>query len=69
LKAERKHIALFCESEPGPTFIDIGVSGNGSDFTSLGYSYTKDAGLDKYIVFAGSQNYQLKEIEVFEITA
>jgi hypothetical protein len=30
--------------------------------------YTSDTGLDGKIVFTGSKNFQVREIEVFEIT-
>jgi hypothetical protein len=36
--------------------------------TYLGDTYTNDTGLDEKVVFAGSEKFQVKEIEVFEIT-
>jgi hypothetical protein len=74
LKAEMKHKAIGCYSGCGPWFgdYDIVVSdncdANTGSFTSLGYTYTNDTGLLEFIVFAGSKNFQVKEIEVFEIT-
>jgi hypothetical protein len=76
LKAERKHKAIFCRSDYGPQFsMDIGVSDNcnanfGSWTFNFGnYSYTNDTGLYGHTVFTGSPYFQVKEIEVFEITA
>jgi hypothetical protein len=37
-------------------------------WTSLGRAYTNDTGLDGKTVFTGSQCFQVREIEVFEIT-
>jgi hypothetical protein len=75
LKAERKKYAICCNSDWGPAFggpCDIAVSGNCNantkSYTCLGYTYTNDTGLDNNVVFAGSQNFQVREIEVFEIT-
>jgi hypothetical protein len=73
LKAEKKHLAISCDSGWGPTFgNDMGVSDNcnantGSN-TYLGRAYTNDTGLDNGIVFTGSRFFQVKEIEAFEIT-
>jgi hypothetical protein len=36
--------------------------------TFLGNPYTNDTGLDGRTVFTGSRAFQVKEIEVFEIT-
>jgi hypothetical protein len=76
LKAEMKHQAIYCNSHAGPVFgsgYDIIVrencNANTDSFTSLGWSYTNDAGLRGGIVFAGSDNFRVTEIEVFEITA
>jgi hypothetical protein len=33
-----------------------------------GYSYINDTGLDKFIVLTGSRYFEVREIEVFEIT-
>jgi hypothetical protein len=72
LKAEKKHWAIFCHSGWGPNFNDIRVSDNcnantDSD-TYLGTVYTNDTGLDGETFFAGSPQFKVKEIEVFEIT-
>jgi hypothetical protein len=73
LKAEKKSVAIYCNSEWGPTFRDIGVfddcNANTDSGTSLGYTYINDTGLDAKIVFTGSFHFQVKEIEVFEIAA
>jgi hypothetical protein len=74
LDAEMKDEAIGCDSSCGPCFgSDICVHDNGNantkSFTSLGYSYTNDTGLHGKTVFTGSEYFQVKEIEVFEITA
>jgi hypothetical protein len=67
--------AVLCYSAYGPRFGypgDVYVSDdcntNNDSFTSLGRSYTNDTGLDDTIVFTGSRNFQVQEIEVFKIT-
>jgi type IV secretory pathway component VirB8 len=75
LKAEMKHQAIVYHSKWVPYFgypYDIGVSAtcntNTCNFTVLSWSYTNDTRLHREVVFTGSQNFQVKEIEVFEIT-
>jgi hypothetical protein len=76
LKAEMKHQAIYCGSGCGPIFggdyPDIRVydncNANTNSSTSLGYSYTNNTGLADTIVFTGSRDFKVKEIEVFEIT-
>jgi hypothetical protein len=73
LKAEQKHEAICCCSECGPVFYDIGVDDNCNAHTSsvayyFGRSYTNDTGLDGETFLTGSEEFQVKEIEVFEIT-
>jgi hypothetical protein len=84
LKAEKKDEAPFCNFDSGPNFFDIrvrdnssstrdsivdfGVSDNCNSWTNLGTSYTNDTGLDGKTFFTGSRNFQVKEIEVFEIS-
>jgi hypothetical protein len=73
LKAEKKDQAIGCWSYCGPDFGDIGVSENcnrnGTSYTcSFGDSYTNDTGLKGELFFTGSAHFQVKEIEVFEIT-
>jgi hypothetical protein len=76
LMAKEKHRAVFCDSGFGPCFgggYDIYVSDNcntnTNSQTGLGSTYSSDTGLKLSIVFTGSGNFQVKEIEVFEITA
>jgi hypothetical protein len=71
--AEKKQNAIHCNSSLGPAFGYTGLcvsddcnAGPGS-WTPLGHTYTNDTGLDKNIVFTGSKNFRVKEIEVFEI--
>jgi hypothetical protein len=73
LKAERKDEAILCDSDWGPHFCDIWVRDNcnantNSRTESLGDNYTNDTGLDGKTFFTGSRDFQVKEIEVFEIT-
>jgi hypothetical protein len=72
LKAEKKDKAICCDSDYGPHFNDIYVSDNSNaktnSCTELGCSYTNDTGLDGKTLFTGSKSFQVKEIEVFEIT-
>jgi hypothetical protein len=73
LKAEMKDQAIWCDSGFGPDIYDISVSDNcnantDSYTTHFGSSYTNDAGLDGETFFTGSKGFQVKEIEVFEIT-
>jgi phosphopantetheinyl transferase (holo-ACP synthase) len=72
LKAEAKWTAIYCHSNWGPHFRDIYVShncnANTDSWTELGNVYTNDTGLNGKTVFTGSLSFQVKEIEVFEIT-
>jgi hypothetical protein len=72
LRAEGKWPAIGCDSKYGPCFVGILVSddcnANTDSSTSLGHAYTNDTGLDEETVFTGSFNFQVKEIEVFEVT-
>jgi hypothetical protein len=73
LKAETKGQAIICDSDWGPHFYDIVVSDNCNENTRsyteyFGNSYTNDTGLDGNTFFTGSTYFQVKEIEVFEIT-
>jgi hypothetical protein len=72
LKATEKQRAVCSNSEWGPYFRDVRVSdncnANTSSSASLGDVYTNDTGLNEDTVFTGSKNFQVKEIEVFEIT-
>jgi hypothetical protein len=67
-----KQWAINCDSEWGPFFCDMGVSDNCNanthSWTSLGIIYTNNTGLDGKTVFRGSENFQVKEIELVEIT-
>jgi hypothetical protein len=79
LKADRKQFAIHCGSGHGPTFgcypPDIAVYTNchiegGATHTSgFGRTYLNDTGVTDGIVLTGSQKFQVKEIEVFEIIA
>jgi hypothetical protein len=72
LKAEEKSQAILCHSQCALHFSDMGVSDNCNantrSWTCLGNVYTNDTGLDDKTVFTGSVDFQVKEIEVFEIT-
>jgi hypothetical protein len=66
-----EYFALGCGSRCGPDFIDICVLDDCNvktdNFTELGGFYVNDSGLDGKKVFTGSPEFQVKEIEVFEI--
>jgi hypothetical protein len=70
--AEKKHKAMICISKCGPCFGGILVSdncnANTKSYTQLGHVYTNNTKLDGGVVCTGSQKFQVKEIEVFEIT-
>jgi hypothetical protein len=75
LKAETTFHAIQCSSGHGPDFghgSDLFVhdrcDANTSSYTNLGFAYTNDTGLDGKKIFANSQYFRVKEIEVFEIT-
>jgi hypothetical protein len=80
LKTEAKDRAIICDSRWCPRFghctfdisCDIGVCDNCNtdinNCTSLGCSYTNDNGLYGKTFFTGSDMFQVREIEVFEIT-
>jgi hypothetical protein len=77
LKTEEKQQAIYCDSIWSPCFgsfpSDIyvcdGCNTSTGSATSLGLTYTNNTGLGGEIVLTGSRNFQVKEIEVFEITA
>jgi hypothetical protein len=67
LNAEKKQRSIQCDSDCGPWFgspCDIGVSDRCNANTD---SYTAIV-LPGMVVFTGSRSFQVKEIEVFEIT-
>jgi hypothetical protein len=73
LKPEMKHQAILCSYFSGPYFYDFSVSNTCSTNTNssteyFGYRYTNDTGLGSDTFFTGSKQFQVKEIEVFEIT-
>jgi hypothetical protein len=74
LKPEKGDWAISCYSQWGPSFRDISVRDNCHETTSsytltFGSNYTNDAWRDGEVFFTGSKNFQVKEIEVFEIFA
>jgi hypothetical protein len=75
LKAEEKnYAAIYCHSNYGSCFgIDIFVlddcNANTDSSTRLGDHYINDTGRNGDKFFTGSRKFQVKEIEVFEITA
>jgi hypothetical protein len=71
LKPEKKQFAICCDAALGPQFYDVGVSdhcnGNMKNVSYLGGSYTNETGVNGDRFFTGARNFQVKEIEVFEI--
>jgi hypothetical protein len=73
LKAEAMHRAIVCNSDWGPHLYDILVvnncDANTDSYTSrFGSTYGNDTGEDGETFFTGSQQFRVREIEVFEIT-
>jgi hypothetical protein len=76
LNPERKREAIFSSAKHGPCFgggCDIAVTDNCNTNTKnftcrFGHSYINDSGRDGITLFTGAKNFQVKEIEVFEIT-
>jgi hypothetical protein len=71
LKAGKKDQAIYCYSDSGLHFGDIGImdNWNGLSYThSFGDRYMNNTGLDGRRFFTGSANFNMKEIEVFKIT-
>jgi hypothetical protein len=73
LMAKAKEVAIQDDSNDGPNFNDLYISDNCNANTASGsnlgnMSYTNDTGLDGHTVFARSRAWQVREIEVFEIT-
>jgi hypothetical protein len=65
-------MAIGCRSGAGPRFFDIGVFDNCNADThsytyQFGEHYANDTGLDGKTFLTGSERFQVKEIEVFEI--
>jgi hypothetical protein len=77
LKPEEKYAAIGCSAMYGPWFggsvveLIIGDACNKAhpNVTQLGHSYVNDTGLHERIVFTGVCEFNVEEIEVFEITA
>jgi hypothetical protein len=73
LKPTERHYAILCSSGWGPHFFDIAVS-NKSNLNSNSYSrnfgssYNNDTGIHGFRFFTGSEDFKVKEIEVFKIT-
>jgi phosphopantetheinyl transferase (holo-ACP synthase) len=72
LKPEAKEKAIECDANWGPCFYDIDVSDNCNSNTlnsaeMFGTTYDNDTGLDNETFLTGSSEFEVKEIEVFEI--
>jgi hypothetical protein len=72
LMVQNKVFAICCDSSFGPVFGGMGVRGNCNaktrSWTCLSTTHTNDTGPKGNTVFTGSYNFQVREIEVFEIT-
>jgi hypothetical protein len=74
LKAEKKQQAIYCHGAYGPWFyggIAVWIYGNTNkgSWTNFDSSYINDTGLNNKVnFFTGSFNFQVKEIEVLEIS-
>jgi hypothetical protein len=75
LKADKQHRAIYCSSTCSPVFWDLGVRDNcNANTNSCGFfngtsedTYANDTPPGAKMYFANSQQFQVKEIEVFEI--
>jgi hypothetical protein len=72
MKAEKKGTAIFCWSDWGPHFYDIGVFDNCNTNTNnrtwqFGSRFNNETGLDGRTFFTGAERFQVREIELFEI--
>jgi hypothetical protein len=77
LKPESKDRAIKCTPEMCPHFCDFGISDNCNAnlrsntsryIEQFGLTYNIDTEIDGRLLFTGSTRFQVKEIEVFEIT-
>jgi hypothetical protein len=73
LNREGKGWAIYRRPKRGPNFNDIwfceNCNASSNNYTSLGPTYTNDTGLEGQLFFTGLVRFQVKEIEVFQITA
>jgi hypothetical protein len=74
LKDDSAAGAIYCAKDRGPSFSELSVSdgcdgNNDSRADPFEHCYLNDTGLKDAEVFTGSRNFQVKEIEVFEITS
>jgi hypothetical protein len=77
LKAEKRQQAISCSFigwmcfgySPPDIIVTDDWNANTGSFTCLGTTYINDTGLADKIVFTGWLNFQVKEIEVFEMRA
>jgi hypothetical protein len=73
LKAEKKDMAIHCATWyvvqfSGGICVEDECNAAATNYTDcFGQNYTNDTGLDGTTFFTGSKNFQVKEIEVFEI--
>jgi hypothetical protein len=77
LKPETRNRAIKCTSEMGPHFCDFGISNHSNEnrrsntsryIDSFGFTYNIDTEIDGRILFTGASQFQVNEIEVFELT-
>jgi hypothetical protein len=73
LDAEKKGKAIYCDSTRGPCFYGLGVCGDCNTHSrnyvlNWGGCYINDTQLKPNLFFTGSEHFQVKEIEIFEIT-
>jgi uncharacterized small protein (DUF1192 family) len=72
LKAEARNKAIICGSKRGPDFWDLAIcdscDSRRNSFGDLGKNYENNTRLDGQELFTQEMNFQVQEIEVFEIT-
>jgi hypothetical protein len=49
-------------------YVSNNCNANNDSSTGLGFVYTNGTGLDEFVVFTGSEYFQVRETEIFEIT-
>jgi hypothetical protein len=71
LNPETKETAIICDAEQGPHFVDIGIGDNANTGKEsailLGTAYDNGTEVAGERVLAGSEKFEVKEIEVFEV--
>jgi hypothetical protein len=73
MKSGEKNWAIGCDSAKGPWFdaaivVYDNCNSRADNFSTIGNFYTNDTKRDGNTIFTGSRQFQVQEIEVFELT-